>query len=89
MRDVFLSYRYDDVNTKLAKENEELLQSHNLAAVTGDTLGGEIVTPEVLKQIEEADAFIAMLTRREQLAKRRLDDPSILPNRTSARTDGE
>jgi hypothetical protein len=67
MKDVFLSYCYDDMNTRLAKEIEELLETHNLGAVTGDTLGGEIVTQEVLKQIEEADALITMLTRREQL----------------------
>lgn len=67
MRDVFLSYRYDDANKELARKAEELLESHSLRAVTGDVLGGEAVTPELLHQIEEADGLVALLTRRDQL----------------------
>jgi hypothetical protein len=68
VREVFLSYRYDDSNAELARKAEELLESHNLRAVTGDVLGGEAITPELLRQIEEADGLVALLTRRDQLA---------------------
>jgi len=68
VRDVFLSYRYDDANKELARKAEALLESHSLRAVTGDVLGGEAVTPELLRQIEEADGLVALLTRREELA---------------------
>src|SRR2546423_335603 len=68
MKTIFLSFRYDDLNKKLASQVEDLIESHSLSAVTGDMLGGEVVTPEVLKQVEQADALIALLTRRDQLA---------------------
>jgi hypothetical protein len=67
VRDVFLSYRYDPANEELARKAEELIESHNLRAVTGDVLGGEAITPELLRQIEEADCLVALLTRRDQL----------------------
>jgi hypothetical protein len=69
MREVFLSYRYDDENRRLAQEVEQLLESHNLRAVTGDVLGGEAITPEIKEQIEQADALVALLTRRDQKAE--------------------
>lgn len=67
MTDIFLSFRYDEPNKQLARLVEELLESHSLRATTGDTLGGEILTPEIQRQIGEADALIALLTRRDAL----------------------
>lgn len=68
MNTVFLSYRYDDANKALAATVEDLLDSHGLRATTGDVLGGEMLTPEIRKQIEDADALVALLTRRDQLS---------------------
>ena len=68
MRDVFLSYRYDPPNIDLARRVEDLLESHSLRPVTGDVLGGEAITPALLRQIEEADALVALLTQRDALA---------------------
>ena len=67
MINVFLSFRYDEAGKQLARLVEDLLESHNLRATTGDVLGGEILTPEIMRQIEEADALVALLTRRDQL----------------------
>jgi hypothetical protein len=64
---VFLSFRYDDAGKQLARLVEDLLESHSLRATTGDVLGGEILTPEIQRQIEDADALVALLTRRDQL----------------------
>lgn len=68
MRDVFLSYHYDDPNTRIARQIEDLLESHNLRATTGDVLGGGVLTDEIKRQIDEADALVALLTRNQQLA---------------------
>src|SRR5262245_27998140 len=68
MRDVFLSYHYDEPNTRIARQIEELLESHNLRATTGDVLGGGVLTDEIKRQIDEADALIALVTRNQQLA---------------------
>ena len=68
MRDVFLSYHYDEPNTRIARQIEDLLESHNLRATTGDVLSGGALTDEIKRQIDEADALIALLTRNQQLA---------------------
>jgi hypothetical protein len=68
MRDVFLSYHYDEPNTRIARQIEDLLESHTLRATTGDVLGGGALTEEIKRQINEADALIALLTRNQQLA---------------------
>jgi len=67
MKTVFLSFHYDEPNKQLAALVEDLLDSHALRGTTGDVLGGGGLTPQIKKQIEEADALIALLTRREQL----------------------
>jgi hypothetical protein len=90
MKKIFLSFRYDDVNKRLASQVEELIESHSLSAVTGDVLGGEAVTPEVLKQVEEADGLIALLTRRDQLANGKwTTHPYCLVELQHARTNGK
>lgn len=68
MRDVFLSYHYDEPNTRIARQIEDLLESHSLRATTGDVLGGGVLTGEIERQIEAADALIALLTRNQPLA---------------------
>jgi len=68
MRDVFLSYHYDEPNTRIARQIQDLLESHRLRATTGDTLGGGTLTEAIKRQINEADALIALLTRNQRLA---------------------
>ena len=67
MRDVFLSYHYDEPNTRIARQIEDLVESHNLRARTGDVLGGGALIDEIKYQIDFADALIAVLTRDQQL----------------------
>jgi hypothetical protein len=67
MKSVFLAYRFDQVNKDLARQVEELLESHGLRAASGDALSGEVITPAVLQRIADADAIVALLTRRDQI----------------------
>jgi hypothetical protein len=67
MEKIFLSYHFDDgPNRELARQVEELLESHSILVVTGETLGGGALTPEIEKEIQAADALIALLTRRDK-----------------------
>jgi hypothetical protein len=68
VKDIFLSYHYDDPNTRLARQVEDLLESHSLRATTGDVLAGGVLTEEIKKQIGEADGLIALVTRNQELA---------------------
>lgn len=67
MRTIFLSFSFK-VDRDLASDIETLIVSHGLNAVTGRRLGGEELTPEVKKKIEAADALVAIMSRREELA---------------------
>src|SRR5215216_4180195 len=65
---VFIAHRFDAPGRALASEVEDLLTSYELNATTGRELGGDELDDTVKKKIEEADALIALMTRREQLA---------------------
>jgi hypothetical protein len=68
MRTVFVAYAFREPEHALAASVERLLASHNLRAVTGKSLGGQAITPEVQARIDKADGLIALLTRRDRLA---------------------
>jgi hypothetical protein len=63
---IFLSYHYDEPNTKLAKEIEQLVESHNLRPFTGDSFGGNALTDGLKADIKKADALVALLTKAEK-----------------------
>jgi hypothetical protein len=63
MKTIFLSYHYDAPNKELARHVEELVESHNLRAVTGDALGGNGLTDGIKAEIARADGLVALLTR--------------------------
>jgi hypothetical protein len=68
MEKIFLSYHYDDgPNRELARQVEELLETHAVLVVTGEALGGGSLTPEIKKEIEGADALVALLTRNQEV----------------------
>jgi hypothetical protein len=72
MEKIFLSYHFDDgPNRELARQVEELLESHSIVVITGEALGGGPLTPEIEGEIQAADALVALLTRREQQANGR------------------
>lgn len=74
MNKVFLAFPFNSKGGKpvlnLVRDIGRLLQSHGLAVVTGETLGGQELTPAVQKRIQESDALIALLTCEKKLAGR-------------------
>jgi hypothetical protein len=46
-----------------------LITSHGLVAVTGESLGGNALTPAVQRRIGESDALVALFTREKRLAR--------------------
>lgn len=65
MRRVFLSHSFADRDRVLVSQVEALMRSHGVIATNGRTLGGGPLTPEIARFIEEADALVALFTRRE------------------------
>ena len=65
MRKVFLSHSFSERDRVLVSQVEALMRSHGLIATNGRTLGGGPLTPEIATYIEEADAMVALFTRRE------------------------
>jgi hypothetical protein len=53
-------------DNELVDKIDRLLTSHGLRTITGKSVGGGALTPEVRARIEQADALVALLTRREQ-----------------------
>jgi len=66
MKTVFLAFSFRPEDRALVSYVEQLLESHDIRAVTGRRLGGEKLTPEIQSRIGESDGLIALLTRREQ-----------------------
>jgi len=68
MEKVFIGFAFRDEDRDLASDIESLLASRNIRMTTGEHLGGDQLTDAVRARIDEADALIGLLTRREQLA---------------------
>ena len=64
---IFLAFAFRDEDKPLVSYVERLLASQHVQVRTGEQLGGAQLTPEVQARIEESDALIALLTRREAL----------------------
>ena len=64
---IFLAFAFRDEDKSLVGYIDRLLASQFVQVKTGENLGGDMLTPAVQKRIEESDALIALLTRREQL----------------------
>lgn len=65
---VFLAFSFRPEDKPLVRYVEQLLSSHFVQVVTGERLGGEQLTPAVKDRIEQSDALVALLTRRDPLA---------------------
>jgi hypothetical protein len=68
MRTVFLGFAFREMDRDLVDYIERLLESHGLKATTGKALGGEALNEAVQARIKNADAFVGLLTRRDQIA---------------------
>ena len=64
---VFLSFSFRPEDADLVFLLERLLASHNARPINGKILGGQALTPAVMEKIEQCDALISLLTRREEL----------------------
>lgn len=66
---VFLAFAFRDSDKRLVSQIDQLVSSHLIQTVTGEGLGGEALTPAVQKRIDECDALIGLLTRRDEIAQ--------------------
>lgn len=65
---IFLAFAFRDEDKQLATIVERLLACQAIQLTTGERLGGNVLGPAVKQRIENSDALIALLTRRDQLA---------------------
>jgi hypothetical protein len=63
---VFLAFAFRDEDRDLVTYADRLLASQFVESLTGEDLAGEQLTPAVQKRIDECDALVALLTRRDQ-----------------------
>jgi hypothetical protein len=68
MKTLFLSFSFNDQDRDLVAGVERLLASHEIRPINGRRLGGQALTPAVLRRIEECDGCVALMTRRDELA---------------------
>ncbi len=68
-----------------------LMVSHSLVALTGESVGGDALTPAVQRLIAQSDALIALLTRERKIAGRNKWLPSqwVRDEITAARAKGK
>ena len=71
MLKVFLAFSFRPQDEDFVRRVEALLESHGVQVVTGEVLGGQVLTPAVKKRINESDAVVALLTRRDKLVSGR------------------
>lgn len=64
---IFLAFAYRDEDKALASQVERRLASQFIQVKTGERLGGGQLTPVVQKRIQDSDALIALMTRRDPL----------------------
>jgi hypothetical protein len=62
---IFLAFAFLDSDKALVSYVDQLVTSHLLKTTTGEGLGGEALTPAVQKRIDDCDAIVGLLTRRD------------------------
>lgn len=65
---VFLGFRFGPNDKDLVDCCDRIIASHHPPTLVGDTLGGEVLTEEVKKIIDRADAVVGLLTKRDAKA---------------------
>ncbi len=66
---VFLSHSFRDEDRHLVAKIDSLLVAQDVLVVTGRRLGGEALTPEIMRRIDTTDALVALLTRRDRIGE--------------------
>jgi hypothetical protein len=64
---VFLAFAFRDSDRALVNYIDRLVTSHLIQTTTGEGLGGEALTPTVQRRIDDSDAVIGLLTRRDPM----------------------
>lgn len=62
---IFLGFAYRDADKDLAGWCDQLFASMFAHTVTGERLGGDQITPAVQARIDQCDALVGLLTRRD------------------------
>jgi hypothetical protein len=65
MMRIFLGFSFRDEDRNIVDQVDHLIASHLVDVTTGERLGGNQLTPAVQKRIEDCDALVAVLTRRD------------------------
>ncbi|MEM7086107.1 MAG: hypothetical protein AAF489_07990 [Bacteroidota bacterium] len=65
MESIFLSHHFDNEIAPVVESFKRLIESHDLEVIDGRRLEGQLVIDEVKSRIEEADAVIVFLSKRE------------------------
>jgi hypothetical protein len=65
MESIFLSHHFDNEIAPVVESFKRLIESHDLEVIDGRRLEGRLVIDEVKSRIEEADAVIVFLSKRE------------------------
>jgi hypothetical protein len=88
METVFLSFSFRDEDRELVKLVEGMIESHGLKPVTGDSLGGNVLSQAISDMISEADALVAVATPRDPIAgtNRFVTHPWVLAELNDARS---
>lgn len=64
---IFLAFAFRDDDRDVVRYVERTLAAHYVPIITGERLGGEQLTPAVQSRIDQCNALVALLTRRDQL----------------------
>jgi hypothetical protein len=88
METVFLSFSFRDEDRELVKLVEGMIESQGLKPVTGDSLGGAVVSQAISAIISEADALVAVATPRDPIpgTNRFVTHPWVLAELNDARS---
>lgn len=63
---IFLGFSFRGEDKDIVEMVGQLIASHLVEMKTGERLGGEQLTPAVQRRIEECDALVGVLTRRDR-----------------------
>ncbi|HEY0378672.1 MAG TPA: hypothetical protein VGC87_17285 [Pyrinomonadaceae bacterium] len=69
MKTLFLSFHFGPEDRELVNQVSQLMASHDILPITGQILGGGPLDDTIRKLIEDTGGLIALLTRRDKIAR--------------------
>src|SRR2546421_6495603 len=70
MKEVFLAFAFNEQDRDLANQVQQLLAAHDVRISNGKNVGGKALTPAIKEIIDNSDGLIALLTKRDKIAKK-------------------